>query len=190
MQVSYTVTVSVDSISVNTLEQAALEGAREAGKKLFQALLGLAEKTLPKQRICECGGRLESRGRVQRELMTVVGDIVFDRQKLRCLSCGKERYPLDEGLGIAERRLVAPGLREMALWLATEMAYEKSTEGLQKLCGIAISEGTIKKILYRKKAARFLGKRNRSVRECGSKEGMWLQAMAKRGYLSRWTAQG
>lgn len=79
--------------------------------------------------------------------MTIAGDIVFNRQKLRCRSCGKERYPLDESLGIAERRLVAPGLRERALWLATEMSYEKATEGARKLCGIAISEGTIKNLV-------------------------------------------
>jgi transposase len=75
-------------------EQAALEGAREAGRKLFLALLSLVEKALPKGRECDCGGgRYESRGRVQRELMSIVGDIVFNRQKLRCLGCGKERYP-------------------------------------------------------------------------------------------------
>jgi hypothetical protein len=73
MTVSCTVTVTLEFLSVNAIEQAALEGAREAGRKLFLALLGLVEKTLPKERACECGeGRLESRGRVQRELMTVI----------------------------------------------------------------------------------------------------------------------
>jgi hypothetical protein len=51
--------------------------------------------------------------------MTVAGDMVFTRQKLRCLGCGKERYPLDEALGIPGRRLVTTGLKERALWLAT-----------------------------------------------------------------------
>ncbi len=88
VEASCTITVSIDDISVNSIEQAVLEGAREAGKKLFLAFLELIEKALPKERICDCGGHLESRGRVSRELMTVAGDILFRRQKLRCLQCG------------------------------------------------------------------------------------------------------
>lgn len=79
LEVSCNVSVSIESISVNSIEQAALEGAREAGKRLFLAFLELIERTLPKNRICDCGGRLESRGRVDRELMTVVGDVLFRR---------------------------------------------------------------------------------------------------------------
>ena len=143
-EVSCTVTVSIESVSVNSIEQAAFEGAREAGKKLFVGLLEVIEKSLPKDRECECGGQLESRGRVARELMTVAGDVAFTRQKLRCLKCGKERYPLDEAVGIAGRRLVTTGLKEKVLWLATEMAYDRASLGMEKMCHIAISDGTIK----------------------------------------------
>jgi hypothetical protein len=146
-EVSCNVTVSIDSISVNSIEQAVLEGAREAGRRLFLAFLGLIERALPKDRTCDCGGRLESRGRVNRELMTVVGDILFNRQKLRCINCGKEEYPLDKALGIPARRLVTPGLREKALWLATEMAYDRASSGMSKLCNISISDETIKNLV-------------------------------------------
>ncbi len=37
MKASCNVTISIESISVNSIEQAVLEGAREAGKKLFLA---------------------------------------------------------------------------------------------------------------------------------------------------------
>lgn len=89
LSVSCTVNVSVEDISVNSLEKAALTGAREAGRRLLQALFELVERAIPKHRRCACGGRLESRGRVERELMTLVGDILFSRQKLRCLNCGR-----------------------------------------------------------------------------------------------------
>lgn len=147
LKVSCNVTVSIESISVNSIEQAVLEGAKEASKKLFLAFLELIERRLPKNRICDCGGRLESRGRVNRELMSVVGDILFNRQKLRCLNCGKEKYPLDEVLGIGARRLVTFGLREKALWLATEMAYDRASLGMRKLCDISISDETIKNLV-------------------------------------------
>ncbi len=45
--------------------------------------------------------------------MSLIGDIVFRRQKQRCLWCGKERYLLDEALGIARRRLVTSALAEV-----------------------------------------------------------------------------
>jgi len=146
-EVSCRVTVSIDSISVNSIEQAVLEGVREAGKKLFLAFLEVIERALPKERICDCGGRLESRGRVSGQLMTVVGDILFNRQKLRCINCGKEEYPLDKALSIPARRLVTPGLREKSLWLATEMAYDRASLGMSKLCGISISDETIKNLV-------------------------------------------
>ena len=41
LTVSCTVNVSVEEVSVNGLEKAALAGAREAGQKLFRALLDL-----------------------------------------------------------------------------------------------------------------------------------------------------
>lgn len=71
----------------------------------------------------------------------------FNRQKLRCLSCNKEQYPLDEALGIPCRRLVTSGLRERALWLATEMAYDRASLGMRKLCDISISDETIKNLV-------------------------------------------
>ncbi|MGB9715917.1 MAG: hypothetical protein ACPL1G_05880, partial [Thermodesulfovibrionales bacterium] len=71
IEATCTVTVSIEDISVNSIELAALQGAKEAGKKLFLALLGVVEKTLSKDRTCECGGRLESKGRVPREVIFV-----------------------------------------------------------------------------------------------------------------------
>lgn len=147
LKVSCTVNVSIESFSVNSIEQVAMEGAKEAGKKILVAFLEKIDKILSKGRNCTCGGRLESRGRVDRELMTTVGDILFNRQRLRCLSCGKERYPLDEVLEIWGRRLVTEGLREKTLWLATEMAYDRASLGIQKLCSISISDETIKNLV-------------------------------------------
>ena len=57
LTVSCTINVSAEEVSVNGLEKAALVGAREAGQKLFRALLGLTERTLATGRSCECGGR-------------------------------------------------------------------------------------------------------------------------------------
>jgi hypothetical protein len=77
---------------------------------------------------------------VGRELMTAVEDILF----IRCFNCGKEEYPLDKALGMSARRLVTLRLRKRSLWLATEMAYDRASLGMSKLCGISISDETIK----------------------------------------------
>jgi hypothetical protein len=65
LKVSCNVNISIDSISVNSIEHAVIEGAKEAGKKLFLAFLELIERTLPKERACNCGGHLESQGRIE-----------------------------------------------------------------------------------------------------------------------------
>lgn len=77
----------------------------------------------------------------------MVGDILFSRQKLCCRDCGNEQYPLDEALGIPSRRLVTLGLKEKALWLATEMDYDRASLGMSKLCDISISDETIKNLV-------------------------------------------
>ncbi len=42
--------------------------------------------------------------------------------------------PLDEALGLEPRRLVTLGTDERALWLATEMAYDRAAEALAYRC--------------------------------------------------------
>ncbi len=145
--VSCTVNVSVEELSVNSLEKAALDGAREAGRRLLESLLAVVEMRVREGRRCACGGRLESRGRVERKLMSLVGEIKFSRQKLQCMSCGGEVVPLDEAIGLRPRSRVTVGVREKALWLATEMAYEGASLGLKKVAGIEVSAETIKHLV-------------------------------------------
>lgn len=149
LSVSCTVKVTVESTAVNALEAAALRGAQEAGQRLFVTLLNLVERSLERRdRACSCGERLESRGQTPRTLTTVVGTVQFTRRRLRCPHCGTERYPLDEALGLEARHLVTVGLAERTLWLATEMAYDRAVAGLQHLCGVQVSDGTIKALMH------------------------------------------
>jgi hypothetical protein len=43
---------------------------------------------------------------------------------------------------------VTGGLRERVLWLATEMAYDRASSGMRKLCSISISDETIKNLVH------------------------------------------
>ena len=52
LEATCTVTVTIDCISGNSIELAAIQGAKEAGKKLFLAFLELVQKTQSKDRKC------------------------------------------------------------------------------------------------------------------------------------------
>ncbi len=57
--VSCKVKVSGEDISVNSLEKAALDVAREAGRRLLKSLLGLVERQVREGKQRQMGSRLE-----------------------------------------------------------------------------------------------------------------------------------
>jgi len=142
---SFEVRIRVERTDVNWLE-AALLGERERCFRqglltVLQQVEGWALAALgPCQR---CGGGWQRNGRKRRVLGTLLGTVAFERVRLRCEGCGAERYPLDEALALEAGMKHTLGVRERALWAATEVSYEKSERFLAKFTGLAVSRGTI-----------------------------------------------
>lgn len=90
-----------------------------------------------------CGGAWRRNGRKRRVLGTLLGTVAFERVRLRCERCGTERYPVDEALGLEPGMKHTLGVRERALWAATEVSYEKSERFLAKFTGLEVSRGSI-----------------------------------------------
>ena len=51
--------------------------------------------------------------------------------------------PLDEALGLEPRSQHTLGVRERALWLATELSYARTARTLEELRGLAVSHGQV-----------------------------------------------
>lgn len=135
------VEVNINGFDINLVEKKIFETTRDLGARLLRdSIRRIEEYELSKlERSCLCGGRLKNIGRVRRKITTTVGQVQYARTRFKCCSCGKERYPLDEALGLQGNGNVTLGLKEKTLYLATDTAYDKAADNLKKLTGIELS---------------------------------------------------
>jgi hypothetical protein len=133
--------VNLEATDICGIERQIRDGIRETGKQLLkQALMILEEKARKRKCRCSCGkNRWENRGRIGRTIKSIVGEVRYKRVWLKCVYCGKDRYPLDDMLKLRGYSNMTLGLVEESLHLATDTAYDKASENLEKLTGIKVS---------------------------------------------------
>ncbi len=86
-----------------------------------------------------CGRRIKARAeKVKREITTLVGPVVLYRPYFYCHACRCGFYPLDEALGLSERK-IQPDVQAIEAWLTSEMPYEMASEAIQRCAGIDLS---------------------------------------------------
>lgn len=88
---------------------------------------------------CGCKRRLTSRGVVERTVETVVGMIKISRPYFYCEKSNTGFYPMDETLGLTERRKQLDVQKAIA-GLAKEMPYGSACELYGSLTGLKVSE--------------------------------------------------
>jgi hypothetical protein len=140
--------VNLETMDICHIERQIKTETQEISKRLLkQALMILEEKARRRKSRCSCGkSKWENRGRVSRTIKSIVGEVKYRRVKMRCIFCGKYRYPLDEVLILDEYRNMTLGLVEESLYLAADTAYDKASDDLEKLTGIKISGRQIQNI--------------------------------------------
>jgi hypothetical protein len=130
-----------------------MESITDISKSLFtnrseimgQAALAIIEKKyghLLEQQYCQCPKchhqtKAKSE-KVKRDLDTLVGPVTLYRPYFYCRPCGFGFYPLDDVLGLSNRK-VQSDIQELEAWLAAEMPYETSVEALERCAGIKLS---------------------------------------------------
>jgi hypothetical protein len=134
-------------------EEYGMTSMDDISKSLFQnrseimgrAALALIEKKfgrLLEQRYAQCP-RCQSRvkamsEKVKREIITFIGPVVLYRPYFYCRACRQGFYPLDEALGLSERK-AQPDVQEIEAWLTSEMPYETASEAVKRCTGIDLS---------------------------------------------------
>jgi hypothetical protein len=112
----------VEDIGTALLELA-LEGARDLYRRLCEALdeylLKVRDKELKVEHIRE------------RWVSTPLGDIRIKRRQY-IDGKGESRYLLDEVLGLVRKSPIIPALREVGIFLATLLPFQKSSEVMEK----------------------------------------------------------
>jgi len=138
------VPLATDHADVGSLERAVSSALAEVGQRLWAHLVSELEATLARPSECRaCGGTLKANGRATRRLVTLTGVVELRRQRYRCRSCGAETVPLDEALGLEARTQHTLGLQERALYLVTELSYQRTVEVAAELRGWPIGRGEL-----------------------------------------------
>jgi hypothetical protein len=92
-----------------------------------------------------CGAKLESRGRVRREISTLLGRVAWQRKVGRCpKGCAVGHVtPLDDALGLMPRQKTCVSIKAPACLLAVFVSYEIAARILGALIGTAVSGDAI-----------------------------------------------
>ena len=142
--VSFDVDLHPEGADIGSLERAVGAGLAEAARQLWAEVLAVLERlvSVPRGHV-GCGGLLRANGRAQRRIVTLAGEVTISLRRYRCAACGGEVRPLAELLGLEPRVQHTLGVRERALWLATELSYAKTARALDELRGLGVSHGQV-----------------------------------------------
>lgn len=136
--------LATEHADVGSLERTVSAALAEVGRALWRALLAQLEASLAAPRACPaCGGPVKANGRAPRRLVTLAGELELRRRRYRCTGCGTETVPLDAALGLEPRTQHTLGVRERALWLVTEMSYQRAVDVAAELRGWPVGRGEL-----------------------------------------------
>jgi hypothetical protein len=116
-------------------------GARVLEKLLHGVGAGRSKEPV----LCDCGRRMESQGLRKKEVLTVLGRVVFRRSLYTCPACGASRYPGDEALDIVGTTR-SPGVRRLMAMVGGQSTFQEAAGQLKKLAGILVSLKDVERV--------------------------------------------
>jgi len=87
---------------------------------------------------CSCGAVMQSLGVRTKQVLTLLGEVSFDRSAFRCPRCGKTRFPGDEELDIVGTSR-SPGVRRQVTRLGAKETFREVAVDLRELAGVTLS---------------------------------------------------
>jgi hypothetical protein len=145
ISISLDIKIALKRHDVHWIEEELLRVREEAFLMILRRIFKeVEEEGIRGRRVCpECGGEHVRNGRAVKRMRTLVGELRYERVRLRCVGCGREHFPLDEELGLEDGEGTTLGVRERALWAAVEVSYEKAHQFLKKYTGLGVSRKKI-----------------------------------------------
>lgn len=127
---------------LEALEMGARDRLHRAGGSLLEHLLSQAEA--PATSPCQCGQQARYYDRREREVLTALGSIRFQRAYYVCSHCGEGHCPRDRELGL-EGQSCSPGVRRMLATVGSETSFEKAREPLELLAGLQVTAKAVER---------------------------------------------
>jgi hypothetical protein len=138
---------------INRADAFAFDKGRELVQQSLEYIVQEQNDVLGKKkelRQCDCGRKRRHLGYRPHHTLTSVGKIKTERLYCGCFVCNTNVHPTDDLVGIEDDYTV--GLRDLAVYCAAESSFAKAEQRLKKLCGISISENTIKMLCDKESA--------------------------------------
>ena len=136
---------------IRRAEMLAFQKGRELIRTSLETIVQEQNDLLKKKlRQCECGHKRRHLGHRPHHTLTSVGEIGTERLYCGCVVCKINIHPTDDLIGLDEDYSI--GLRDLAVYCAADSSFGKAEQRLKKLCGISISENTIKMLCDKESA--------------------------------------
>jgi hypothetical protein len=133
-------------VDLEALEVAIRVAVHAAGAEVLEGLLrdvGVGRRDGPLG--CSCGARMHSLGVRSKQVLTILGPIVFTRSLFQCPSCGATRFPGDEALDIVDTSR-SPGVRRQVGRLGAKEPFREVAKDLKELAAIPLSRKDAERI--------------------------------------------
>lgn len=132
-----------ERFDLEAVEMATRAAMHQAGATLIEGLLAMRETpatSLP----CDCGKRARFHSWRAKKLHTVLGELCFERAYYHCPDCGRGQSPRDGELDVSGTDF-SPGLRRMMAAVGSETSFERGSEQLDLLAGVAVNAKAVQR---------------------------------------------
>lgn len=117
-----------------------------AGARLLERLLeGVGSGRRGEPVMCSCGSRMTSRGRREKRIKTVLGDISFNRSMFVCPSCGVSRFSGDELLDTMGT-MFSPGVRRLIARAGQRDTFKEGRDDLLDFAEIRVTAKDVERV--------------------------------------------
>lgn len=123
-------------------EMGARAGLHRAGGLLLAQLL--SQHDAPATSPCSCGQQARYYDRRERQLLTALGEVKFERAYYVCPYCGEAHSPRDRELNI-ETQSCSPGVRRMLATVGSDASFEKGRDQMEVLAGIEVTAKAVER---------------------------------------------
>jgi hypothetical protein len=159
---STTVSIADDELDFKGVEQIFLETSKKLACMLMLEWLKIHEEKLFMK---HDRSMLTNKGFKKRSILTLMGPVSFSRRLYRDKVSKRDRYLLDEAIGLSKKVCIAGQLAELGMRLATGSSYGKASCELEMLLGERVSKQAIWNLVQErgKKITAELSKERESV---------------------------
>ena len=131
--------------SLTEMERDIREMLLKQGRFLLGAWLAMLEDPYPAETIpCPCGGQAKYQFKREGTLLTILGQITYQRTYYLCPECHQGLYPLDQRLGLRPGRMSAE-LESLAGMTGVQLPFEQGSQLFEALTLISLSDHSLAK---------------------------------------------